>query len=61
MGRKKTWEELEIKDDYLFAKVMQNADICKELLELMLDIKIEKIKYIEVQKPCECLRKECTS
>jgi hypothetical protein len=53
MGRKKTWEELEIKDDYLFAKVMQNADICKELLELMLDIRIEKIKYIEVQKPID--------
>ena len=37
----KTLKELNLEDDFLFAKVMSDKNICKELLEKILDIKIE--------------------
>ena len=43
-------EELTFTDDFLFGRVMQNAEICKGFLERMLEIKIEKIEYPELQK-----------
>ncbi len=47
------WEELGISDDFVFGKVMQDKALCKELLELILGIKIKAIKYIERQKSVE--------
>ena len=38
----KAWEELEIKDDFLFAKVMRDKRLCKKLLERLLQTKIEE-------------------
>ena len=35
-------EELTFTDDYMFGHVLRNPDICKELLERLLHIKIEK-------------------
>ena len=46
----KTWEELEIQDDFLFSKVMRDKEICKITLEKLLHIKIKDLKYIEEQK-----------
>ncbi len=46
----KSWEELEIRDDFLFAKVMRDKEICKKILEKLLRIKIKDIKYLEEQK-----------
>lgn len=46
----KTWEELEIKDDFMFAKVMRDKEICKKLLERLLQTKIRDIVYLEEQK-----------
>ena len=43
-------EELTFTDDFLFGRVMQNAEICKGFLERMLEIKIDKIEYPELQK-----------
>lgn len=37
-------------DDFLFCKVMQNKRLCKELLEIILRVKIDKIEYTEPQK-----------
>ena len=34
-------EELTFTDNFLFGRVMQNAEICKGLLERLLEIKIE--------------------
>ena len=34
MTRFKPFEELTIADNYLFTRVMQDMDICKELIEL---------------------------
>ena len=33
------WEELGISNDFLFGKVMQDADLCKELLLTMWNIR----------------------
>ena len=45
------WEELSISNDFLFGKVIQNPELCKELLQRILpDLNIERIEYPELQK-----------
>ena len=43
-------EELTFTDDFMFGRIMQNAEICKGLLERLLEIKIDKIEYPTLQK-----------
>ena len=43
-------EELTFTDDYMFGYVMRNPEICKGLLERLLQIKIERLEYPELQK-----------
>jgi len=52
MGMKQvSWEELSIANDFLFGKIMQNTELCRELLQRILpDLKIERIEYPELQK-----------
>lgn len=39
------WERLSFKDNYIFCKVMEtNPDICKKMLELLLNIEITQIE-----------------
>ena len=49
----KPWEELTIADNYIFCKVMMNKDVCKELLEVLLDLQIEKINYLQTESVIE--------
>lgn len=44
------WRKLDITNDYLFCKIMENPQICKRLLETILEVKIEKIEYSQSQK-----------
>lgn len=44
------WENLPISNDFLFNKMMENPDICKRLLEIILEVKIDHIEYLETQK-----------
>ena len=46
----KKFENLKFTDHYMFEKVLQNKDICKELLERLLKIKIERLEYPEIEK-----------
>ena len=46
----KPWEELTIRDDYMFKLVMRRRRICKKMLEGTLRIRIEKIRYLETEK-----------
>ena len=48
--RMKPIDELTFTDDYMFGHVLQNPDICKELLERLLHIKIEKVEFPKLQK-----------
>ena len=45
------WEELSISNDFLFGKVMQDAQLCRELLQRILpELDIDHIEYPELQK-----------
>lgn len=45
------WEDLDISNDFLFGKVMQDAELCKELLQRILpDMDIDHVEYPELQK-----------
>ena len=46
----KRFEELGLKDDFMFKAVMLNQDLCRRMLEIILDEKIRKIRYVEEQK-----------
>ena len=46
---KKTLKDLTIRDNFLFAAVMQQEDNCKQFLEMLLDIKIDRI-HIQYEK-----------
>ena len=52
--RQTSWEKSGISNDFLFGKVMQNPELCKELLQRILpDLKIDHIEYPELQKSIE--------
>ena len=43
------WEELSISNDFLFGKVMQDPELCRELLQRILpDLDIDHIEYPEL-------------
>ena len=46
----KTLDKLTIVDDFMFGAVMRDPARCKTLLEFILNIKIRKIEYLELQK-----------
>ena len=43
---KKTLQDLTIRDNFLFAAVMQQGDNCKKFLEMLLKIKINRIDIL---------------
>ena len=45
----KKFEDLTLQDDFMFCKVMQNPDLCKKLIEMILTDTIGKIAYISIQ------------
>ncbi len=48
------WEQLTFADDFIFYKVLEkNLDFTQELLELLLDIKIDHIEQPSPQKDCK--------
>ena len=46
----KEFKDLTFADDFMFAKVMLNEKLCKQLLEIMVKIKIKSLSYPEEQK-----------
>ena len=45
----KRFEDLTFTDDFMFCKAMQNPDLCKRLIEMILFDTIGKIVYISIQ------------
>lgn len=45
-GLDERWESLTIADDFVFGKVMLDGEICKEVLEAILGVPIERIEYV---------------
>ena len=50
MGKIKPWEELSFRDDYMFKRVMSHKRFCKKMLEKILRVKIQDIRYLEDEK-----------
>lgn len=48
--RMKSWEDLTIRDDYMFKLIMGRKRICKQMLERILHIEIADLSYIETEK-----------
>ena len=46
----KYWNSLTITNDYIFCKVFQDAELCKEMLEILLDVKIDHLEYPDAQR-----------
>ena len=46
----KPWEELTISDNYMFQLVMREPKLCKYLLEKLLQIEIQEIKFLDNEK-----------
>ncbi len=44
------WENLKISNDFMFAKVMRNPELCRGVLERLLEITIDHMEYPEEQK-----------
>ena len=45
----KTFEELQLKDDFMFSVIMRNPKFCKPFLERVLGIKISRMEYPKSQ------------
>ena len=46
----KAFEELQIKDDFMFSVIMRNPKFCKPFLERILGVKISRIEYPKSQE-----------
>ena len=44
------WEKIGISNDFMFGKVMRDSELCKRLLETILEVPIKKVEYPEEQK-----------
>ena len=53
MAMQKSFDELTIADDYMFCTVMQDEELCKELLSMILKNKVGKIVRLFKQKSIE--------
>ena len=42
----KPWEDLDITDDFIFTRVMRNKRLCRTLLEMILKVKVGRIKFL---------------
>ena len=48
------WESLTFADDFIFCRVLEkNLDVAKEILELLLDIQIDRVELSSAQKDCK--------
>jgi len=49
----KDWEDLTIRDNFLFLKVMSNEAICRLFLEKLLRIRIRELHFLQTEKTLE--------
>ena len=49
----KAWEDLTFTDDFMFSQVMKNKEICKEVVETILGIKVGRIEFLTSQYEIE--------
>lgn len=49
----KSWNELTFSDNFLFCKIMEDESLCRELIEILLHIKIKKLIYNKTERQIE--------
>ena len=56
----KKWESLTFTDNFIFSRVMHDEHICRQVVELILGVRIGKIRYLSAkmnikptQSPCD--------
>lgn len=49
----KPYDQLTITDDFIFCKVISNHDLCRQMVETLLDIEIDRIEFITNQYPIQ--------
>lgn len=49
----KPWKDLTFSDNFIFCKVMLDKELCKRFIEILLDIKVSKIKYLNTENHIE--------
>ena len=54
-NRIKTIQELNLEDDFLFGKVMSDNEICRKVLEKILNVPIKKVEFLVTQKTIDIL------
>ena len=45
----KKWESLTFTDDFIFSRIMHDEDICRQVVELILGLRIGEIRYLSAQ------------
>ena len=48
--KRKKYEDLVITDDFMFGKVMRHPQRCRKLLEMLLEVKIREVVFLEDQE-----------
>lgn len=49
----KPFEQLTFSDDWMFQKVLQDSEICGELVNRLLHINVDHVEYPELEKVIE--------
>jgi predicted transposase/invertase (TIGR01784 family) len=55
LNNEKTLQELNLEDDFLFAKVMQDKEICRKVLEKILNVPIKEVTIPSIQRTIDIL------
>ena len=55
LNNEKTLQELNLEDDFLFAKVMQDKEICRKVLEKILNVPIKEVSIPSIQRTIDIL------
>jgi len=50
----KNYEDLDFTDDFMFGKVMENQELCREILECLLGHSIGKLEVIQTERQFQC-------
>jgi predicted transposase/invertase (TIGR01784 family) len=50
-----SWENLTLSNDFVFCKAMLNEDLCKDVLEAILGVSIERIEYVGRQETLDAI------
>lgn len=52
-GLEKQWSTLTIANDFVFGKVMRDPELCREVLEAILRVPIERVEYVSRKESIE--------